>query len=172
MAGGFSLLDIILGLLVVAAAVRGAVRGFVAELGSVAALGLGVWGSLRFSQALLPALERSLGRTIWSRVVAFLIVFLAIYIAVKLVELGLQRLFSGPELSRLDQVLGFFLGAGEGVLAAVLILYLLRWQPLFDTRQLLQGSLFARLLLPLFFPAGPGSPAPSAAWPGAFFPYV
>ncbi len=156
---GFTVLDVILGLLILAAAVRGAVRGFVEELGSVAALALGVWGGLRFSPYLLPPLERLMGRTLWNRVVAFLLLFLAIYVVVKLLELALHNLLSSPDLARLDQVLGFFVGAAEGILVGALILYLLQWQPLFDTRALLRNSFLARILLPLAASLIPAAPA-------------
>jgi membrane protein required for colicin V production len=151
----FNYLDMFFILLIVAAAVRGALKGFVAELASVAALVLGIWGAVAFSGHLLPALQKYLGDSLWNRLIAFLIIFLAIYIAVKLAELLLHRLFENLNLFRLDQVLGFFLGAGEGLLATVLLLYLLRWQPLLDTRHLLADSFFARLLLPLVFSGEP-----------------
>ena len=157
--GGLSILDLVLALLILAAAVRGAVRGFVAELGSVAALALGVWGGLHFSPWLLPGWSASSGRILWNRLAAFLILFLAIYIAVKLLELALHRLFDNPALARLDQVLGFFIGAVEGLVVSALVLFLLQWQPFFDTRALLQGSLLARLLLPLILPLAPALPA-------------
>jgi hypothetical protein len=43
---------------------------------------------------------------------------------------------------------------GEGILLIAVVLFLLSVQPLVDAAPLLEGSLFARLLLPLVAAAG------------------
>lgn len=155
MAVDFNFLDVIFLLLILAGAVRGTLKGFVSEMATVSSLVLGIWGAIVLSSYLGPQVEKYIGPSAWNRLIAFLISFLVIYILVKLVELLLHRLLEGLSLQKLDQVLGFFLGIAEGILVTGLIVYLLRWQPLFDTRQLLADSLVARLIEPLILSLTP-----------------
>ncbi len=48
-------IDIILGLLLLVAAVRGFMKGFIYEVASLAALILGVWGGIHFSRSRLAS---------------------------------------------------------------------------------------------------------------------
>lgn len=149
----FSLIDIIIMLVIIAAAIRGAIKGFVAEAASMAAIIFGIGGAILFSRKLSLMLERYLGRTAWNQIITFLLIFLVIYIGIKLLEGILHAVFEKLNLNKLDRALGFFLGVAEGLLIGGLVLFLLNWQPVFETHELLRNSLFYRLLLPLL----PGS---------------
>jgi membrane protein required for colicin V production len=145
----FAVIDIVLALLILILAVRGTFRGFVAEIGSMAAVILGILGAVVFSKPLAGLLIRYIGESFWNQIIAFLVLFLGIYIAVKLIERILHSIFEKLELDKLDRVLGFFLGLAEGILFTCVILFLLSWQPFFDIQGLLRDSLFARVLFPL-----------------------
>ncbi len=145
----FSLLDIIIMLVIIAAAVRGTIKGFVAEAASMAALILGIGGAILFSRKLSIVLEKYLGRTAWNQIITFLLIFLLIYIAIKMIEGILHAIFEKLNLNKLDRALGFFLGVAEGLLVGGLVLFVLNWQPIFETHEFLRNSLFYRLLLPL-----------------------
>ncbi|MQY76351.1 MAG: CvpA family protein [Spirochaeta sp.] len=144
----FSLIDIIIMLVIIAAAIRGTMKGFVAESASMAALILGIGGAILFSRKLSLALEKYLGRTAWNQIITFLLIFLVIYIAIKLLEGILHAIFEKLNLNKLDSALGFFLGIAEGLLVGGLALFVLNWQPIFETHEILRNSLFYRLLLP------------------------
>ena len=144
----FSLIDIIIMLVIVAAAIRGTIKGFVAEAASMAALILGIGGAILFSRKLSLVLEKYLGRTGWNQIITFLLIFLVIYIAIKLLEGIMHAIFEKLNLNKLDSALGFFLGIAEGLLVGGLALFVLNWQPVFETHELLRNSLFYRLLLP------------------------
>jgi len=144
----FSLIDIIIMLLIIAAAIRGAIKGFVAEAASMAALILGIGGAILFSRKLSLVLEKYLGRTAWNQLITFLLIFLVVYIAIKLLEGILHAIFEKLNLNKLDSALGFFLGIAEGLLLCGLALFVLNWQPVFETHELLRNSVFYRLLLP------------------------
>ncbi len=148
MAINFSLIDIIIMLVIIAAAIRGTIKGFVAEAASMAALILGIGGAILFSRKLSLVLEKYLGRTAWNQIITFLLIFLVIYIAIKLLEGIMHAIFEKLNLNKLDSALGFFLGIAEGLLEGGLALFVLNWQPVFETHELLRNSLFYRLLLP------------------------
>ena len=145
----FASIDIVFAVLILVLAVRGAIRGFVAEFGSVAALFLGLGGAIALYKAVAALLDRWFGASLWNSLIAFLVVFLLIYLVVKALERLLAALFDKLDLERLDRAIGLFLGLAEGLLLVGVLLVLLNWQPFFDTRGLLRESLFARFLSPL-----------------------
>jgi membrane protein required for colicin V production len=145
----FAAVDLVFAALIVILAVRGAIRGFVAEFGSVAALFLGLGGAIALYKAVAALLGRWFGSSLWNPLIGFLVVFLLIYLVVKVLERLLAVLFDKLELERLDQAIGLFLGLAEGLLLVGVMLFLLNWQPFFDTRRLLGDSLFVRILSPL-----------------------
>ena len=145
----FATIDIVFTILIVVLAVRGAIRGFVAEFGSVAALFLGLGGAIALYKSVAVLLGKWFGTSLWNPLIAFLVVFLLIYLVVKALERLLAALFDKLDLERLDRAIGLFLGLAEGLLLVGVLLFLLNWLPFLDTRGLLQDSLFARLLSPL-----------------------
>jgi membrane protein required for colicin V production len=145
----FELIDVVFAILIVIAAVRGAFRGFVTEVGSAASLILGIGGAILFYRPGARLIAGRFGESMWNPLIAFLVLFLVIYVAVKLVERMLAALFDRLNLNRLDSALGFFLGIGEGLLLVAAALFFLSWQPFFDPAPILGNSLFARFLFPL-----------------------
>ena len=129
-----AIIDIVFAVLIVVLAIRGVIRGFVAEFGSVAALFVGFGGAI----ALYKSVAALLGR--W---------FLLLYLLVKALERLLAALFDKLALERLDRAIGFFLGLAEGLLLVGVLLFLLNWQPFFDSGGILRDSLFARFLSPV-----------------------
>ncbi len=140
-------LDIACAVVIVLAAARCAFRGFIREVMSMAALILSIAGAVFFSKAGAVALDNYVGYSKWNQIVAFLVIFLVVYLAVKLLEGVLHRVFERIRLERLDRALGFFLGLGEGALLVVLIVYLLKVQPIIDVSTLLDGSFVAGVVL-------------------------
>ena len=145
----YEIIDVVFGILILTAAVRGAFRGFVAEVGSAASVILGIGGAIGFYRPASRLIARRFGESMWNPLIAFLVLFLIIYILVKLVERLLGAVFEKLNLNRLDSALGFFLGIGEGLLLVAVALFFLSWQPFFDPEPLLGNSLFARVLFPL-----------------------
>lgn len=144
--------DIVFIVLILALTVRGVIRGFVAEFGSVAALFIGIGGAVLFNKSVAALIGRWFGVSYWNPLIAFLVLFLLLYLLVKLLERLLAAVFDKLNLERLDRALGFFLGLAEGLLVVCVLLFLLNWQPLFDTKGLLANSLFARFLSPILPP--------------------
>jgi len=145
----FAAIDVVFLVLILVLAIRGAIRGFVTEIGSVAALVIGLGGAILFYKPLAALIGRLFGISMWNPLIAFLILFLVLYLVIKLLEHLLHSLFDKLNLERLDRAIGFFLGLAEGLLAVCVLLFLLNWQPLFDARKLFEHSLFARFLSPI-----------------------
>ena len=145
----FEVIDIVFALLVVIAAIRGAFRGFITEVGSMAALILGFGAAIIFYKPVALLLDKQFGPTFWNQLIAFLVLFLLGYLLVKLVQRMLQNVIERLNLDRLDSALGFFLGIAEGLLVVGVALFVINWQPFFDPKGLLGSSFFARVLFPV-----------------------
>ena len=140
-------LDTVFIVLIAAGAIRCAFRGFISEVLSFAALILGIVGAVFFSKAGAGLIDTYVGFSNWNQIIAFLVIFLAVYLVVKLIEGILHRVLDKIHLERLDRVLGLFLGLVEGGLVVVLLVYLMRVQPIFDLESLLNSSGIARFVL-------------------------
>jgi membrane protein required for colicin V production len=145
----FAVIDMVFLVLLIVLAIRGAVRGFVTEIGSVAALVVGFGGAILFYKPLAGLIGRMFGSSMWNPLIAFLVLFLVLYLLIKALEHLLHAVFDKLNLERLDRAIGLFLGLAEGLLAVCVLLFLLNWQPFFEARRLLEHSLFARFLAPV-----------------------
>ncbi len=141
-------IDIVFGVIIGGASLRGALKGFVTETLSVAAIVCGVGAAVVLHKLAAGYLDGIWGASRWNQLVAFLAVFVAVYVVAKILEGTLHRLFETLRLQNLDRVLGLILGVVEGVVAVGLVLFLLLWQPFFDAGGLLQASTITRLLMP------------------------
>ncbi len=150
----FNHLDIIFALILLIAMIRGALRGFVTELLSMSAVILGILAAVFFSAPLSIYVSMLLGQSMWSQIIAFLVLFIVVYLLVKLIEGLLHRGIEALSLKKLDSVLGFLLGAFEGLLIVCVALLILDLQPFIDVQELLNGSYAAQLILPFLMPAG------------------
>jgi membrane protein required for colicin V production len=145
----FEVVDVVFAVLIAVLAVRGALRGLVAEVGSMAALILGLGGAFLFYKPAAALLSRYFKASMWTPLIAFLVLFLLLYLLVKLCERLLHSLVERLSLDRLDSAFGFFLGIAEGLLLVGVLLFLINWQPFFASQKLLADSFFARMLVPV-----------------------
>jgi membrane protein required for colicin V production len=152
--------------------IRCTLRGFISEFMTLASLVLGALASLflyrsgaaflrdrwlegldakipAFLQNLLPGLVRNI-----PEILAFVLIFVVVFFAVKLVEFLLKDIIQRIRLGGVDRFLGLLFGMAEGVAVTSLLLLILNVQPVFDAAPLLEGSVFAELLLPLVGRAG------------------
>ncbi|MFP4483743.1 MAG: CvpA family protein [Spirochaetaceae bacterium] len=143
-----SAIDFVFALLVVFTTIRAGVRGFVRELMSMASVVAGILAAVLLSAMVAELIVEFFGSSAWSQVVAFLGIFVLAYAIVKLFEKGLQGVVERIHLESLDHALGLFLGVAEGVLLTFIAILVIQVQPFVHPERLLQGSAFARLLLP------------------------
>ncbi|WP_319562374.1 CvpA family protein [Marispirochaeta sp.] len=139
-------LDYVFGAVILVMVVRCLIKGFIAEIVAVAAIGGGIIGGILFSGAGGELLSGVLGDSFWNRVIAFLVIFLAVYLVLKIAEGLLYRLIEAVNLENLDRALGFFWGLGEGLVLSILLLLILETQPFVDTRRIIDESLFAQFI--------------------------
>lgn len=143
-------LDIIFLVIVGFSAIRTAMRGFVAEVMSFAAVVGGVAAAVLLSGKVTAYIGAHYGESIWNKVIAFLGIFLLCYLVIKIFERGIYRVIDGINLEKLDRALGFFLGVAEGLLVVVLIVFILRVQPFFKLGSALHSSRAAGIIMQLF----------------------
>jgi membrane protein required for colicin V production len=137
---------ILLGLLVL----RGFLKGFTGEFFSLASITLAViTAALFFKNGAAFLRSRYLQMDILPEILAFLIIFIVVLIAGKILEHIIKDIISRLNLHTFDKVLGLLLGLAEGFALIVVVLLILKNQPLFDISLLLEESFFARLFLPL-----------------------
>jgi membrane protein required for colicin V production len=152
-------LDWVFIIVLVLLGVRCMVRGFIAEVLSVAAVLAGLlaglflykgagqlfvtWG-LKATPALLPA------------ILGFAAVFLLAFLVVKIIERLLKQGIEAAELGGVDRAAGLVLGLAEGLLVIAIVLVAMSLlEPglkLAGFTKLLKGSFFARLILPILGP--------------------
>ena len=146
-------------IVVVAAAIRAAIRGFVAELFGVAAIAAGIGIGALLYGPLAVAMDSWWGSSVWNRIGAFLAVFIACYLLMKIIEALFHRFLDALELEKLDRALGLFVGLAEGIAVTFALFVVLRVQPIVDTTTLFDGSIvveyvFEPLLLDAVAAAG------------------
>ena len=131
--------------------VHGYLKGFIEELFSWAALVLAIWVAilLNSSGAAFIRDRYIQNMRVVPELLAFIAIFLIIMIIVKLLERILKNVIAGAHLGGVNRVLGAVFGVVEGLAITVLVIFVLRVQPLFNSSKILGESIFARFLLPL-----------------------
>jgi membrane protein required for colicin V production len=149
----FNQFDIVLCLIILILMIRGTIKGFIAEVLSMAAVILGIGLAVIFSGMLSKVVTSIFGESIWSPVIAFLGIFIIVYLIVKLLEGAIHKGIEKLNLHKLDRVMGFLLGFIEGILVISCIVLIIRIQPFVDADEMITGSIFARIILPVLIPA-------------------
>lgn len=121
-------LDIIFLSLIIISSLRGAFRGMIQELISLAALFI----SLLLAAVFYPdgtkwiQARSSLEET--ATLISFLCIFVAAFILFKLLQKAIVYLINETPFESVDKLLGFFFGLLEGLLICFLIVYLIDFQ--------------------------------------------
>lgn len=149
-----AVIDIVFASLVLILVIRCALRGFIEEFMSMAALVLGVMFAVLFFRAGASFVTGTLGIKVLPELVSFVGLFLIVFVLVKLLEKIIGDIIERIDMAGLDKGLGIVLGLVEGVLLVSVALFVLSVQPLFDPSNLLEKSLFAKYLMPFVTMAG------------------
>jgi membrane protein required for colicin V production len=144
-------IDLVFGLLIVLLLIRGHIKGLVAEVLSWASLVLGILASVFLYKNGAELIRTKMLRTVkyLPEIMAFLLIFLIVFLIIKMFEKVLRDVINGVRLGGVDKLLGTIFGFIEGLALVSLILFILSIQPLFEPSAVLQGSIFAEILLPL-----------------------
>jgi len=143
-------IDVIFIVLISLLIIHGFFKGLIAAIFSWACLILGIWAAV----LLFPAGGAYIREHIMADVrivpelLAFVAIFLLIVICVKLVERILRTVIEGAHLGTVNRILGAVFGVVEGFALAMIIIFVLGVQPLFDASAIIYNSVIAQFLLP------------------------
>ena len=116
-------IDLILGILLILAAFRGFSKGFVAEVASLAALILGVWGAIHFSHFTANFIVETFDyHSKHLGLVSFLVTFLVIVVLVHLVGKAVETIVSAVALGFVNRLAGILFGVIKSALILSVLL--------------------------------------------------
>ncbi len=155
-----SVLDIILGALLLFGLINGFIKGLFVEIASLLALILGVYGAIHFSDFAADLLQ---SRFDWSEktinITAFAITFVIIVLAISLAGKALTKIADFAALGIINKLLGGVFGALKIglILSVVLIVFdkMNRTLPFVDESELEDSVLYkpVKSLAPTIFPS-------------------
>ena len=154
-----SIIDIVLGALLLFGLIRGAVKGLFVEIASLCALVLGVFGAIHFSYFVSDLLESKVD---WDEktmnIIAFATTFVIIVLAISLAGKALTKLADFAALGMLNKLLGSVFGALKiGLILSVLLIVfnkLNKTLPFMEEEELEESILYkpVKSLAPMIFP--------------------
>jgi membrane protein required for colicin V production len=142
--------------------IRCFLKGFIGELFSMAAILFGALASIYFFKNGAVFLKEQFlhdAKSPLPEILAFIGLFIIVFVIVKLLEILLKSVIHKIKLGSADRFLGLVFGLAEGIAVVSLLLFLIRYQPLFNPEKLLEDSFFAKLLLPLITGPNPEAQA-------------
>ena len=154
-----SIIDIVLGALLLFGLIRGTMKGLFVEIASLFALVLGVFGAIHFSYFVADLLESKVD---WDEktmnIVAFATTFVIIVLAISLAGKALTKLADFAALGMLNKLLGGVFGALKiGLILSVLLIVfnkLNKTLPFMEEEELEESILYipVKSLAPMIFP--------------------
>lgn len=114
-----NILDIIILIPVAWFGFKGLKNGLIRELASIAALVLGVWATLRFSDYVAA----KLGDTMAIKAVAFVLTFFAVLVAVHFAGILVEKVVKLVIPAWLNNIFGLLFGAAKALLVVSVLLY-------------------------------------------------
>lgn len=119
-------IDLVLGILLVVAAIRGFSNGFVAEVASLAALILGVWGAIHFSHFVSGFIIDTFDyHPKYLNLIAFFVTFIVIVILVYLGGKLVDKIVTMVALGFLNRLAGILFGIIKTALILSILLLIL-----------------------------------------------
>jgi membrane protein required for colicin V production len=118
-------IDLVLGLLLIIAAIQGFRDGLIIELASLAALVLGIWGGIKFSYLTADFISRNTGyHSEHLSTIAFFVTFIIIIIIVHLIGKMLDTIVKAVFLGFLNRLAGIIFGVLKAaVILSILLLF-------------------------------------------------
>ena len=118
-------IDIVLGILLILAAIGGFRKGFIAEVASLAALILGIWGAIKFSYVTSDFLIENFNlKTEYLNLISFALTFVVIVILVHIVSGTVQKMVETVMLGFVNKLAGLVFGVLKSALILSILLVL------------------------------------------------
>jgi membrane protein required for colicin V production len=128
--------------------IRAALHGFVEEVFGIAWLVLGLIFSISFYRPGAAFIRTKIlsDVKILPEVLAFIVLFLIVFVVVKIITFILKDIVQKIKLGGLDHFFGLLFGILEGLLAVVIVIFIINIQPLFDKNDVLKNSIYNQFL--------------------------
>lgn len=123
-------IDIIIAIIIVAAAIWGTFKGFVKQILSIAGVLLGIWCGFRFSSWLTVEAKELLSLDIAQeslRIIAFAVIFIVVVILAHFIGKGIESIIKLSLLGWLNRLLGFVFGALKATIILSLAVYAINY---------------------------------------------
>ncbi|MBA4407936.1 MAG: CvpA family protein [Bacteroidota bacterium] len=152
-------IDLILGIILILAAIQGFRNGFIVELASLAALVLGIWGAIRFSDWTADFITDITNyRSEHLSTIAFVVTFIAIVIIVHILGKMLDNVVKAVALGFLNRLAGIIFGVLKT--AVILSIFLILFETIDEnvhilpSRQKAESKIYEPMkqLVPTLFP--------------------
>jgi len=152
-------IDLILGIILIIAAFQGFRQGFIVELASLAALILGIWGAIHFSDWTADFITDTTGyKSEHLSTIAFVVTFIAIVILIHILGKMLDTAVKAVALGFLNRLAGIIFGVLKA--AVILSIFLLLFESVDENVHILPAGQKAeskiyqplKQLVPTLFP--------------------
>jgi len=146
--GNIAPIDIVFFVLILLLIVHGYFKGFVEKIFSWGGLVLGIWLAVLLHPAGAAFIRTKIMENVRyvPEILAFVAIFVIVMILVKILEQIFKTIVDGAQLGGINRILGLVFGFVEGLTLTVLIIFLMRVQPIFDVSKVIEDSLFVQIL--------------------------
>lgn len=118
-------IDIILGVLLIIAAIRGFRKGFIIELASLAALVLGIWGAIHFSHLTAGYIADTFDyQSAHLGLISFFITFIVIVIVIHILGNALNQIVDVLALGLINHLAGLLFGVVKTAVILSVLLFI------------------------------------------------
>jgi membrane protein required for colicin V production len=152
-------IDLFLGIILILAAIQGFRKGFIVEAASLAALILGIWGAIKFSDWTADFISRKFNfHSEYLSIIAFILVFIGIVVLISMLGKVLDSVVKAVALGFLNRLAGIIFGVLK--VAVILSIFLLLFDAVDENVHLLPAKQKAeskvytpmKQLVPTLFP--------------------
>lgn len=137
-------IDIVIALPLLWGLYKGFRKGFIVELASLIGFWAGIWGSIHFSDRLVPVLRKCFDTSpSWLPALAFLILFLLILVLIYLIAKLIQKAVESMALGLVNKLAGALFGFLKYLLVLSVLIYVLN--PYFSSPQKKESILYTNI---------------------------
>ena len=115
-------LDIVLGLLLLSGIISGFKNGIIGEIASLAALVLGIWGSIKFSWWTAEMITDLGVKSDYMHIISFIVTFIIIVVLIHILASFLKKLLESMALGFVNRLAGMAVGIIKAALIVSVIL--------------------------------------------------
>ena len=123
-----NILDILIGLPLIYAIYKGFTKGFIYEVATLAALILGVYGAIHFSDFTTEVIQDTFNyESQYMEYISFVVTFILIVIGINLIGRVIDKLVEAVALGSVNRILGVAFGLLKGIIILSIIVHLLNY---------------------------------------------